>query len=165
LRDFFAGVPDRGVEAEVAGVDVPESTVDLLSAVAMTASVVVGEVLRRAEGGSSERVAPDVRFNSATVDAGDSGFESMSRRAFESTVVSALRKLRRFATVCVGRMLSLIAVGGLLASTVWPCGASPAGDSLLPSEITTLMAMLLGESSLLDVCEETELLREGMMAR
>lgn len=37
-------------------------------------------------------------------------------------------------------------------------------DLLLPSAIMTLMEMLLGESSLLEVLEEMEFEREGIMA-
>lgn len=107
LRDFFAGVDERGVEEVVeAGVDD--------SALASDEDGSVGDVLRRVDGGSNERVAPDSSLSSATVEEGERGCESMSRRALSSTVVSALRKLTRLETVCVGRMLSLIARGGVL---------------------------------------------------
>lgn len=162
LRGFFAGVDDRVVEVDVVVL------VGFVSAVVDAGSVAVGELLRRFEGGSNERVAPEASCSSATVEDGDSGCESMSRRALVSTAVSALRKLRRLATVCVGRMLSLIAVRGVLLAGCCAKGDVEVvmvieADSLLPSAITTLMEMLLGESSLLEVVEEMEFDREGIV--
>lgn len=163
LRGFFAGVDDRVVEVDVVVL------VGFVSAVVDAGSVAVGELLRRFEGGSNERVAPEASCSSATVEDGDSGCESMSRRALISTAVSALRKFRRLATVCVGRMLSLIAVRGVRLAVCCAKGDVEVvvvvveADSLLPSAITTLMEMLLGESSLLEVVEEMEFDREGIV--
>lgn len=152
LRGFFAGVEDRGVE------DAVEAGVEVSVAVGLDSSV--GELERRVVGGSKERVAPDSSLSSETVADGSRGCASRRSRAFVSTVVSALRKSTRFETVCVGRMLSLMAKG-LLGSCP---NALAANDSLLPSAMTTLIEMLSAAGSGLAVLEEMELEREGMLA-
>lgn len=151
--DFLAGVDDLGVDVAVeAGVDVSVAVLD--STVGS-----LGEVDRRVDGGSRESVVPDSSLSSATVAEGSSGCESLRRRAFESTVVSTLRKSTRLDTVWAGRMFNLIAMRVLVCALV----SLLLIDSLLPSAIVTLMEMLSGESSLLEVVEVTELEREGMM--
>lgn len=143
LRGFFAGVEERGVEAA-------EEEVDVADLVGFESWV--GELARRVEGGSRERVVPELSEREATVADGSSGWELRRRRALLSTVVSAFRKSTRFETVCVGRMLSLMAIG-LLAAV----GTSPVGEgSLLPSAMTTVIEMLSALGSWLAALAGTE---------
>lgn len=65
------------------------------------------------------------------------------------------------ATVCTGLMLSLMAVGSLLAAEDERPGRL--GDLLLSSQMLTLMGILSEESSLLEVLEATEPERERIM--
>lgn len=144
MFDFFAGVPDRGVDDCVAGVDVPDS-VDLPT-VAVVASC-VGDAERRI-GGSNCRLDVSDKLRSATVLEGSSGLPSMMRRTSAGRVVDAERNSRMLETVWIGLMLSLMAVeimlAGWYAGGAWVC-------LLLPSQMLTLMAMLSADSSLFEV--------------
>ena len=117
LLDFFAGVPDRGVEVCVAGVEVPDSAG--VVPVAVVVPSCVGDAERRV-GGSSLRVEVSCSLSSATVLKGSKGLPSMMRCTSAGRVVEADRNSRILETVWTGLMLSLIAVEVMSVMSIKP---------------------------------------------